>query len=55
MQIVYPCGCKAVVYASTTTNVFDINPIPYLTLCNDHLTEFKIKSRDMTRNIGVGI
>lgn len=55
MQIIYPCGCKAVIYTSTNDCNRDVYPIPYLHLCNDHMAEFKIKSRDMTRNVGIGV
>ena len=55
MQIVYPCGCKAVVYASSKSIEQYLNPVPYLQLCSDHLAQFRISNRDLYRNIGIGV
>lgn len=57
MQIVYPCGCKAVIYSSTSQfeHGGDIHPVTYVHLCSDHLTQFRLSNRDFYKNIGIGV
>jgi len=43
MNITYPCGCKAVVYASSSSmnnRIGRIEPIPFLHLCQEHMLRF---------------